>query len=86
MTKALDLMTLARHLLDGSTPFALMRYIFRVQQAEWRRLDYEAAAKALSLDRRTIGRTVTALADKKLLLLRGSELKISDELIKQKTG
>lgn len=36
----LDMVALAKTLLDGSVPYALMRYIFKTQGAKLRRLDY----------------------------------------------
>lgn len=79
----LDMVALAKTLLDGSVPYALMRYIFRTQGAQLKRLDYNAAAEALNIDRRTISRTVNALAAKKLLVIQGGMLRISEELIRQ---
>lgn len=79
----LDMVALAKTLLDGSVPYALMRYIFRTQGAALKRLDYNAAAEALQIDRRTVARTVNTLADKKLLILCGGALRISEAFIRQ---
>ena len=79
----LDMVALAKTLLDGSVPYALMRYIFRTQGAELKRLDYNAAAEALNIDRRTISRTVNALAAKKLLVIQGGAPMIAEAYIRQ---
>lgn len=79
----LDMVALAKTLLDGSVPYALMRYIFRTQGAELKRLDYNAAAKELQIDRRTIARTVNALAAKKLLVIQDGKLMIAEAFIRE---
>lgn len=90
MKKTLDLMSVARVLLMDSTDFALIRYIFRVQGGELKRLDYEAAAKALLCDRKTVSRRVKALSnpdlppERQILQVCGGKLKINDDLLKDK--
>lgn len=59
----------------------LVNYIFRVQGAELRRLDYGAAAKALGVDWKTVSRYCDQLADERIIAFEGDKLKLNPEII-----
>ncbi len=80
---ALNFAALAQRLLIDSKQLELVNYIFDVQGATLRRLDYRAAAKALGIDKGTVSKYVDILADKKVILLRENELKLNDEILKE---
>lgn len=61
----------------------LIIYIFDVQGARAEKLDYNAAAKSLGVDRRSIGRYISTLADRQVLNLSGGKLKLNEEILKQ---
>lgn len=81
MSEGLDLMELAKRLLDDSTPFSLVRYIFKVQGSGWNRLDFPEAADALGIDKHTVSRCVKRLGDMDVLLFHDRELKINDSFL-----
>lgn len=60
---------------------ALIDYIFRVQGAELRRLDFDAAASEIGVSRRTVSRYVGELAGQKIIVLTGDKLKLNDKFI-----
>lgn len=60
---------------------ALVDYIFRVQGAELRRLDFDAAASDLGVSRRTVSRYVGELAGQNVIVIAGDKLKLNDEFI-----
>ena len=61
----------------------LIIYIFDVQGARAEKLDYNAAAKSLGVDRRSIGRYISTLTDRQVLNLSGGKLKLNEEILKQ---
>ncbi len=62
---------------------ALVEYIFKVQGAELRRLDYNAAAAALLVSRKTVTRFVGQLADSKVIVIIDAKIKINGNLISE---
>lgn len=80
---ALNFAALAERLLTDNKQLELVNYIFSVQGAAWRRLDYRAAASKLQIDKGTVSKYVDALADKKVILLKDKELKLNDEILKE---
>ena len=60
---------------------ALVDYIFRVQGAELRRLDFNAAASDIGVSRRTISRYVGKLAGQEIIVLSGDKLKLNEKFI-----
>lgn len=68
--------------LNGLDRYAqLVNYINQMQGDSAAKLDYVAAASALNVDRRTIGRYVWALVDRQVLtLVKGGKLKINSEI------
>ena len=62
---------------------ALVEYIFKVQGAELRRLDYNAAAAALLVSRKTVTRFVGQLADSKVMVIIDAKIKINGNLISE---
>ena len=80
---ALNFAALAERLLIDNKQLELVNYIFNVQGATWRRLDYRAAASKLHIDKSTVSKYVDVLADKKVILLKENELKINDEILKE---
>ena len=61
----------------------LIIYIFDVQGARAEKLDYNAAAKSLGVDHRSIGRYISTLTDRQVLNLSGGKLKLNEEILKQ---
>lgn len=77
----LNFSALAERLLIDNNQLELVKYIFREQGERWQRLDYRKAAKALTIDQHTVSRYVSALANKKIILLKDNELKLNDEIL-----
>ena len=67
---ALNFAALAERLLIDNKQLELVNYIFDVQGATWRRLDYRAAESKIHIDKGTVGKYVDVLANKKVILLR----------------
>ena len=87
MKKVLDLMNVAKALLEGNLDMELVRYIFKVQGCELKRLDFDAAAAVLKCDRRTVGRRVKYLSEERHVLhVEGDRLKINDEMLKDRAA
>lgn len=80
---ALNFAALAERLLTDSKQLELVNYIFNVQGAAWRRLDYRAAASSLRIDKSTVSKYVDVLADRRVILLKDNELKLNDEILKE---
>ncbi len=80
---ALNFAVLAVRLLIDNKQLELVNYIFNVQGATWRQLNYPAAAEALHIDKGTVSHYVDILADKKVILLKEKELKLNDEILKE---
>ncbi len=80
---ALNFAALAERLLIDNKQLELVNYIFNVQGATWRRVDYRAAGKALGIHKDTVSTYVDVLANKKVILLRDKELKLNDEILKE---
>lgn len=59
----------------------LINFIFKTQGAELKRLNPKDAAAELGCSDRTIRRLITELADRKLIELRGKQLKLNDEIL-----
>ncbi len=59
----------------------LIIYIFNLQGNRTAKLDYNAAAKALGVDRRSIGRYVSTLVDRQILSLSCGKLKLNEEIL-----
>lgn len=76
----LDYKTLGTQMCQLGKAAALIEYIFKTQGDERRRLKYDDAAASLGVSKRTIGRYVDRLADKKLLVLYGTEDKHGGEV------
>lgn len=60
----------------------LVNYIFNVQGNRIARLNFESAAKALNVDRRTIGRYLKELANRRVVLFHDDKLQLNDEILK----
>ena len=60
----------------------LVNYIYNVQGNRLARLDFESAAKALNVDRRTIGRYLKELANRRVVLFHDDKLQLNDEILK----
>ena len=54
-----------------------------MQGARAEKLDYNAAAKSLGVDRRSIGRYISTLAGRQVLNLSDGKLKLNEEILKQ---
>lgn len=59
----------------------LVNYIFEVQGADLRRLNYKAAANALGVSARTISRYVDELGAKQILTFEDKKLKLNDDIL-----
>ena len=79
----LDYETLAARLSSRERRLSLITYIFKVQGAELARLNFEDAAEALGVDRRTLGRYIDELGALGVLSFHDHKLKINPEYIKQ---
>lgn len=77
----LNYKTLAGHMCVMDARAGLVDYIFKVQGAELRRLNFDAAASELGVSRRTISRYVGELAGQNIIVLAGDKLKINSEFI-----
>ena len=70
--------------LKGLDPYIhLTIYILNIQGMRRKKLDYNAAAKALGVDRRSIGRYLAILAERQVLTFEDGTIKLSDEIFKQ---
>lgn len=76
----LDYKVLSEKVCELGKAAALIEYIFKTQGDERRRLKYDDAAANLGVSKRTIGRYVDRLADKKVLVLYGAEDKHGGEV------
>ncbi len=86
MSDIIDYRELADRLEGLDARLRLVRYIYRVQGFNARRLDYEEAARALHLDRHTISRYMKQLADAGIICFGGNDLQISEALQLRDTG
>lgn len=77
----LNYKTFAGHMCIMDARAALVEYIFKVQGAELRRLDFDAAASELGVSRRTISRYVGELAGQNIIVLAGDKLKLNSTFI-----
>lgn len=76
----LSLTKTSQALLKDDPAFLLIRYIFGTQGFSPARLDYKAAAAAIGVSERTVGRIVKRLAEKKILIVARNVLRISEDL------
>ena len=81
-TMKIDFLTLCERLRGLDRYTQLVLYIYECQGAAAAKLDYNAAAKALNVDRRSIGRYVTTLVDRQVLLIEGGKLKLNEDILK----
>lgn len=59
----------------------LVIYIFNVQGNRIARLNFESAAKVLNVDRRTIGRYLKELANRRVVLFYDDKLQLNEEIL-----
>jgi hypothetical protein len=59
----------------------LLRYIFKVQGLELKRLDYNAAAREFNLTRAQIARDVTTLRKADLIIIEGDKLRLNSDIV-----
>lgn len=78
----LSLTKVAKALLQKNVSYKLILHIYSIQKFELARLDYDAAADAIGVSVRTVGRTVKKLADEKLLVIEDNKLRLSKDLCK----
>ena len=87
MAYEIDYTALHARLLTADKHLELINYIFRVQGADSRHLDYRRAADALHVDRKTVRNYVNELTDKGVLVkhfnCKNWEIKLSDDLLKE---
>ncbi len=76
----LSLTKISQALLEDNVSYKLIRYINSVQRFELRRLDFDAAALAVGVSSRTVGRLVKRLADKGILVIVGDKLRICESM------
>lgn len=60
---------------------ALVDYIFKVQGAELRRLDFNAAASDLGVSRRTVSRYVGELAGNEIIVITDGKIKLNEKYL-----
>lgn len=60
---------------------ALVDYIYKVQGAELRRLDFDAAASDLGVSRRTISRYVGELAGNKIIVITDGKIRLNEQFL-----
>ena len=78
----LSLTKVSKILLENDTRFKLIRYINQTQGFELARLDYDAAAEAIGVSYRTVGRLIKRLADEQIIVIARDKLRINEELRK----
>ena len=76
----LSLLKLSQNLLKDDPSFNLVRFINDQQGFELAQLDYNAAAAAIGVSYRTVGRLVERLAEKHILVVSRNKLRISEDL------
>ena len=76
----LSLLKLSQSLLNDDPSFLLVRFINEQQGFALAQLDYNAAAAAIGVSYRTVGRLVERLAEKHILVVSRNKLRISEEL------
>lgn len=76
----LSLLKLSQSLLNDDPSFRLVRFINEQQGFALAQLDYNAAAAAIGVSYRTVGRLVERLADKHILVVSRNKLRISEDL------
>lgn len=77
----LSLRKLSQSLLKNDPAFQLVRFINAQQGFALAQLDYNAAAAAIGVSYRTVGRLVKRLADENILVVSHDKLRISEKLI-----
>lgn len=78
----IDFLTLTER-LKGLDPYIhLTLYIYCTLGNKCAKLDYNAAAKALGVDRRSIGRYITVLAERQIIDFEGGKLRLTEEIFK----
>lgn len=77
----LNLTALGGHMCLMDKRAELINYIFETQGAEWQRLNPKDAAAKLGCSDRTVRRLITELADRKLIVLSGKQLRLADEIL-----
>lgn len=60
----------------------LVKYIYRVQGVQLRRLNYNRAAEAIGVDRKSISRYCDSLAAKNVIVFENGGLRINPDIIK----
>ena len=76
----LSLLKLSQTLLNDDPSFLLVRFINEQQGFDLAQLDYNAAAAAIGVSYRTVGRLVKRLAEKHILVVSRNKLRICEEL------
>ena len=78
----IDFDALHGHLRGLDRYAQLTLYIFDIQGKKLAKLDYNAAAKALGVDCRSIGRYINKLVERRVLIFNDGQIKLSDEILK----
>lgn len=68
-------------LLEQDKHLQLVEYIFKVQGAERRRLNYRTAGAALGVSKNTIGSYVAELASKHVIDIEDGQIQINQNII-----
>lgn len=72
--------------LNQNRLIKLLQYIWKVQGAELKRLDFNAAGKELNISRAQLSRDVQALKNAELIIITGGELQLVPDILEEKKG